>query len=266
MKFEKPVQPVRDIKTLIRRKDGTIKRIADPLASKLLASGEYYSANGTITQRAPADLEKLTKELPNKITAVVANYKTKDLISQSVNQFRKFYSSLALIIVDGSGYDTSSEWIYKFAKTDKNTTCLFNTFNLHHGPSLHAGILLARTNIIYTFDSDTLIVKGGLIEAMYDKISSVETWYGIAIVDPVNRKGFDNINGKIKYINPRCALINKEQYLKYKPFTKHGAPCIDAMVDLHDREKDHLLINFDYWPYITHEFKGTVKRTGGYHL
>lgn len=266
MKFEKPVQPEKPIRTIIRKRDGVIKRVADGLAAQFISSGEYYAADGVISTPLPTTYNKLVTEIPKLITAVTVNYKTKDLIKQSVSQFRKYYPTMPLIIVDGSSYETSSDWIYRFGKTDQNTTCLFNTFNLHHGPSLHAGILLARTEIIFTFDSDTFIVKAGLIEAMYDKVSRTKEWYGIAVVDPVNRKGFDQANGKIKYINPRCTLINKKQYLKFKPFIKHGAPCIDAMIDLHDKEQDHLLINFDYWPYIKHEFKGTVKRTGGYHL
>jgi hypothetical protein len=211
--------------------------------------------------------KNLKKEVTTSITAITVNYKTLDLISKAIDCFRKFYPKVPLIIIDGSTYDPSSDWIFKFSQQDKNTTCLFNTFNLHHGPSLHAGLTLTRTPYAYLFDSDTFHKQDGLLEQMLYLTKQHKEWFMVGKIGIVRENGYDDkINGTIKYINPRCALVNCKTYFSFKPFIKHGAPCISSMIDVNKRKCENLLLDFDYWPYVNHLFMGTVHRTGGFHL
>lgn len=189
------------------------------------------------------------------ITAITVNYMTTDLIEQSINSFRSFYPETPIIIIDNSNFDDSTEWIYKFAKQDRNTSLIIMNRNMHHGPGMHQGILLANTKKILLFDTDITFLKDGLLETMI-KCAPPNRWYGVGNIEMCRGA---------KYVHPRCMLLNKEEYLKHNQFIRHGAPCIRAMLQLRDL-REPVLVDFDCYRFVLHEKRGTVKRTGGYHL
>ena len=215
------------------------------------------------------------------VTAITVNYKTKDLIETSLIQFRKYYPDIQLIIVDGSSFDESSEWIYEFAKKDKKTRVLFNNFNIHHGPGMDTGLRLVRTPYSFLFDTDTNIVKDGMIEKMLNMVAFNQDFYSIGTLHNINDYGFDIMppyNGliiqnvtKIKerdkgihYIHPRAKLLNNKQYFQFFPFIKHGAPCAAAYKSLQKANKQNLLFHFPVLEYIVHPDGkgGTVAKSG----
>jgi len=203
-------------------------------------------------------------ELENEIVAVIPNYKTPDLIARCVNSFRTYYPNIKLILIDNSKYDISSKWIYQFAEEDQNTTCLFNTFNMHHGPSMDTGIKLSPLPLVFIIDSDVVITKPNLIEDMYKVIATTKDWLAIGWITPINHKGFDVPRNKphIPYCSPQCMIVNKETYLQYPPFIKHGAPCINTMKHIKIHKLDHQLIHFNWKEYAAHLRGGTQKRFG----
>jgi len=64
------------------------------------------------------------------------------------------------------------------------------------------------------------------------------------------------------YIHPYCMLIKKSEYVKYRPFKKHGAPCIDNMIDIHNNKKQIELSHFNIEDYVNLEIRGTRKIWG----
>ena len=57
-------------------------------------------------------------------------------------------------------------------------------------------------------------------------------------------------------------LINKEEYIKHKPFVKHGAPCIKSMVDLHFKKLMNTLSHFEIEDYVNLRIRGTRSKWG----
>ena len=47
---------------------------------------------------------------------------------------------------------------------------------------------------------------------------------------------------------------------KYRPFKKHGAPCLDNMIDVNNSKEDDLLIHVDNNNRWSHDGRGTIKR------
>ena len=57
-------------------------------------------------------------------------------------------------------------------------------------------------------------------------------------------------------------LINRNSYLEFKPFIKHGAPCIESMIDIYNKNKINLLSNFNIENYVNLRIRGTCSKWG----
>ena len=215
------------------------------------------------------------------VTAIVVSYKIVDILKESLKCFRKFYPDMELIIIDGSSFDESSDWVYSFAKKDKKTRVVFNDYNIHHGPGMNSGLRLTNTPYAFLFDSDTNILKGGMIEKMLNVASLNQDFYSIGTLHNVNDYGIDtmipyessdiqnitDIEGRsddIQYIHPRAKLVQIKQYFKYYQFIKHGAPCVGAYKSIQNAGKQNLLFHFPVSEYIYHPTGkgGTVGKLG----
>jgi len=199
-----------------------------------------------------------------KTAAMVVNYKTKDLISKSVLSFRKYYPDIHLLIVDGSSYDDSTDWVYKFCQEDLNSTLIACTFNIHHGPGMNLGLHLLNYDYVYIFDSDTFLNKASLLEQMFKIVRDLPSWYGVGDVVGVQDNGMDDNENGFPYLHPRCMLIQRCMYFKFHPFFKHGAPCIKAMTQIKNQGLTKLLIDFnvDAFLNVNHGLIKTCKRYG----
>jgi len=203
--------------------------------------------------------------LLKNVTAIVISYKIiENVLETSLKHFRKYYPDMQLIIIDGSSFDDSSKWVYDFAKKDKKTR-----------------IRLTRTPYSFLFDSDSNIIKEGLIEKMLNVASLNQNFYSIGTLHNVNEYGVDVMSpyessdiqrvDKIKdrqkgicYIHPRAKLIQIKQYFQFYPFIKHGAPCGGAYMSIQKANKQNLLFHFPVTEYIDHPTStgGTVRHTG----
>lgn len=57
-------------------------------------------------------------------------------------------------------------------------------------------------------------------------------------------------------------LISNEEYKNHKPFIKHGAPCIESMIDLKMKKLTHMLSHFEISDYVNLKTRGTVNLWG----
>jgi len=204
------------------------------------------------------------------ITAITVNYNTPDFLERLLSSFRKHYPDIPFIVIDGSDTDKYNE-IKPF--TDKYSVEIhhFNG-NIHHGPGLAYGLAVANTERVLFLDSDLIVVNPGFVEDLNSKLHTHS--YGIGDVQTVNEKGF-NVDKGMAYLHPACALINKSVAILYPLPIKHGAPMINAMIEINKQGRGYLL-QHEEWvtndfrntdkKYIIHDWQGTVNRTGGYHL
>ena len=216
------------------------------------------------------NLDKVEKNKMASIShtcGIVVNYKTPDLINKYLANFRKYFSDLHLVIVDNSNYDRSTDLIYSICKRDGNMTLLANVFNIHHGPGLHKAIQYVEDYFKFALimDSDILFHKKGILNDM-NKILP-EKFICCGKIGQVTKRGIGTTNrNSILYIHPSCMYLNINEYLQFPPAKLHGAPFIDTFSSVKEQGKQNLLIDFEVSNYINHLGRGTVTRTGGYHI
>lgn len=203
------------------------------------------------------------------VTALTVNYNTPDLLERLLISFRQFYDNPYLVI-DGSdklNYRKIKSYEKKF-----NVRIIHFPFNIHHGPGISYGIKQITTDRILLLDSDIIVMKQGFLEDLDRKLT--KTAYGIGDIQIVNNRGM-NVAAGIKYLHPACALINRKIVLKYSLPILHGAPMIKAMIEIHNEGLSETMLIHEPWInndfrkpvklFISHEWQGTVQKTGGYH-
>ncbi len=204
--------------------------------------------------------------MTNNVEVLTVHYKTPDLIYRQYNSVRKIYPTIPYRIIDGS--DDGQFYFEDLEKEDKNIKVERLGYNIHHGPGMHYGITTSFYDFLLIMDSDVYIKKE-IINDMYNHYKG----YAVGKELMVDKKGLEKDQhkkywwksfNKIKYpyIHPSCILINKNAYLQFKQFKKHGAPCIDAMIDIFNKNKTDILSSFNLEGYIELEEKGTRKRWG----
>lgn len=201
-----------------------------------------------------------------EISILTVHYNTPKLLTDLLDSIDKYYPTIEVYIVDGSDNKEIIQVVKEICLGRKNYHLFSMGKNIHHGPGIDYGIHKIATPYILLVDTDSKIIKGGLIEAMYCELTA--DFYGIGTIEYVNRDGW-NVDREIgiPYLHPRCSLLSKKAYLDYKPAHKHGAPMINAMTDLYDQGQSAKLKYFDKMDdYYVHTGRGTVNLTGGYHL
>lgn len=207
----------------------------------------------------------MTKLSESNTQLVTVNYNTPDLVIklyQSIVDNLKL--DLHLTVVDGSNsVDTE---LNKLSNTESRLHLINMGSNIHHGPGLHFGILHTMSKFIIVVDTDVTFDNNYWIDQVNKTINDIDIFYGVGNVQSVDRSGHNttHITSKtIKYLHPHLALLNTSMYRLYKPFIRHGAPCISAMTDLHDKGHGYLLIDIPATGY-THVGRSTLKRHNNY--
>lgn len=210
------------------------------------------------------------------IPVISVSYNSAELIDELLSSFRQFYRN-PVTIIDGSDeqhYRAIEAVCARYAEV----RFIHFDYNIHHGP----GMAWAFQNLelqgkVLVLDSDVVLVAPGLIEAMAAELEA--GMYGVGYVNHVNEGGFDvdYEAGAIRYLHPACMMVNIEVLRQWPMPTRHGAPMTVPMLALHRAGQDSLIrgieaIRQDFsseYPdkhYLRHDWQGTVKRTGGYHL
>ena len=202
----------------------------------------------------------------NSIEIVSVHYKTPDLICRQYESVRKIYPEIPYRIIDGS--DDGIAYFEDLEATDKHFNVERLRYNIHHGPGMDFAIRNSAYDFLLILDSDVSL-KMPLIEMMMENFCG----YSVGrkrMVNTLGRQSWeDGWVGKLFpkmykyiYIHPVCMLIGKEAYLQFKPFIKHGSPCIDAMIDIFRQKKTNLLAGVELDDFITVEWNTTGKRWG----
>ena len=213
----------------------------------------------------------------SRIPLISVSYNTSDLVDELLRSFRQFYQANPITIIDGSGEEHYRE-VQAVCARYNGVHFIHFDYNIHHGP----GMAWAYQNLslhgpVLVLDSDVLILNPGLLEALVAELKP--GMYGVGYVNHVNERGFDVDYevGAVRYLHPACMLCNIEVVRNWPMPTKHGAPNTEPMLAIHKAGK-HELIQGVHWVkddfsrssepkhYLRHDWQGTVKRSGGYHL
>ncbi|MEA4937341.1 hypothetical protein SDC9_68633 [bioreactor metagenome] len=200
----------------------------------------------------------------NNVEIVSVHYKTPELIYNQYKTVREFYPENPYRIIDGS--DDGIVYFSDLEDNDVNFKVERFGYNIHHGPGMDYAIKNSVYEYILILDSDV-----SLIEPPIQKMMDVFSGYAVGKRLIVNANGIEKWQKKwwwiskpfiYSYIHPYCMLIKKEAYLEFKPFKKHGAPCLDAMIDIYNRQKTHLLTEFQIEDYVNLILRGTRGKWG----
>lgn len=198
-----------------------------------------------------------------KVKIVSVHYKTPDLIYNQYNSVRKFYPEIKYEIIDGS--DNGKKYFVNLEKKDSNFIVRRFGYNIHHGPGMDYVIKNSSEEFLLILDSDVSL-KTELLTPMTNNFDGIAK--GMKII--VNDDGFESWqkaqtksnNFIFTYIHPYCMLIDRNKYTSFKPFKKHGAPCIDFMMDVYEKGRSDQLIHFDIKDYVNLAIRGTRSKWG----
>jgi hypothetical protein len=211
----------------------------------------------------------------DSIPVISVSYNSAELIEDLLSSFRAFYPN-PVTIIDGSG-EQHYRAIEAVCARYPDVRFIHFDYNIHHGP----GMAWAFQNLelagpVLVLDSDVQVLKRGFLESMMDELKP--GMYGVGYVNHVNEGGFDvdYEAGAIRYLHPACMLVNIEVLRQWPMPTRHGAPMTEPMLAIHRAGRDELIRGIewikqdfaldDVHHFLRHDWQGTVKRTGGYHL
>lgn len=194
-----------------------------------------------------------------RVTAVVVNYQTPDLLETAVRSFHEQYPDVRLLIVDNGSKDESRSVIETLAaQLGTSIEPIFLDENRYHGPAMDLGIRKAQTPLVYIFDSDTETKKGGFLEEM-SRLLVPDDAYGSGKIARVNKRGFAADDGTPVLVSAHM-LLQREIYLALPPFVHHGLPALDNFRAA--AEKGYRLAPFPIDEYVEHFGRGTAERFG----
>lgn len=198
-----------------------------------------------------------------KVKIVSVHYKTPDLIYNQYNSVRKFYPKIKYEIIDGS--DDGKKYFVDLEKKDPNFVVKRFGYNIHHGPGMDYAIKNSSEEFLLILDSDVSL-KSSLIDPMIEDFTGISKGLRIMInkdgVSSLQSNRTENQNFSYPYIHPYCLLIDRNKYISFKPFKKHGAPCIDFMMDVYEKGQSDQLIHFDINDYVNLVIRGTRSKWG----
>ena len=211
----------------------------------------------------------------DSIPIISVSYNSAELIEELLSSLRAHYAN-PVTIIDGSGaehYRAIEAVCARYA----NVRFIHFDYNIHHGP----GMAWAFQNLelqgpVLVLDSDVVVLNRGFVESMLEQLRP--GMYGVGYTNHVNEGGFDvdYEAGAIRYLHPACMLVNIEVVRQWPMPTRHGAPMTVPMLALHRAGRDDLIAGIAWLKedfkvdgvnhYLRHDWQGTVKRVGSYHL
>lgn len=198
------------------------------------------------------------------ITAAIVNYGTPRLTRMAVWSLRTAYPDLPIVVVENGSPDDSADVLRQLRDEAEHLTVLESDRNLHHGPGLDLAIRHIDTEWVLLFDSDCILYRGGLLEAMLAESPDAYLIGERLQVDELGYGASSDGDGPLHpYVHPKCALVRRSEYLGLPPFEKHGVPCLRNQITA--AEKGHALTHFPVVDYVYHIGRGTAG-TYGYNL
>ncbi len=197
-----------------------------------------------------------------RVAAAIVNHGTPDLTRMAVWSLRGHYPDLPITVVESGSADDSAERLRALADEVRPFTLVECAHNVHHGPGLDLAIRAMDAEWALVFDSDCILYRPGLLEAML-ALPAAPGAYMIGDVVTIDAMGYRPDGGAQEtwaYVHPRCALVRRATYERLPPFEKHGVPCLAN--EKAAAAQGHPLVHFPVDAYVYHFGRGTAARHG----
>jgi len=196
-----------------------------------------------------------------KLSVIIINFQTPDLLKNAVETFRAFYPAVDVLIVDNGSRDNSLDIINQLIEKHPSSTRLLKfSENIFHGPAMHAAIEQTDKEYIFLLDSDTETTKGSFLEKMIELMQPAKKIYSIGQLDRVDKRGFITNKNGTPAIRTYGMMLNRNHYLQLHPFEHHGLPTLKNFTDAH--RLGFAVLNFPIENYVRHLGRGTASRFG----
>ncbi len=195
-----------------------------------------------------------------RVTAIIVNYRTPELLVLAVESFRIFYPRMPLVLVDNGSDVQTVHVVQNLVERDSTVVSgIYLNENIFHGPAMHRAIAAVKTPYVFILDSDTETLQGGFIELMLAKFESDEA-YAVGESVRVTKRGFVSASGKITVPISAYLLLDKLKYGKLPPFIHHGLPLLNNFAAA--QKRGWTVEDFPIDTYVKHLGRGTVKKFG----
>lgn len=196
-----------------------------------------------------------------RVTTVIVNYQTPELLRKAVLSFRKHYPDNSILIFDNGSEDDSKKVINELKiQYPESIRTHFEGENIYHGPALDKSVReLVETEFCFFLDSDTVTKKKGFLEKGLEILSSDEKNYALGYKLNANKRGFKDPDGSPIILTPYL-LMKTEPYDRFPPFLHHGQPVLFNFREAH--KNGYKLIHFPMEQYIDHLWRGTASKYG----
>lgn len=142
------------------------------------------------------------------VTVVIVNWESLEYLAVAVHALRRFSpDSLQIIVVDNCSSDGSREWLR--ARSDVREILL--PVNVHHGPAMDIGFLMARTQYVISLDVDAFPTSSGWLDSMLNPLSQGAEVSGAA-------------SQRAPYVHPCMLAMRRERFVSEQhTFTSRGS-------------------------------------------
>lgn len=142
------------------------------------------------------------------VTVVIVNWESLEYLAVAVHALRRFSpASLQIIVVDNFSGDGSREWLR--ARSDIREILL--PVNVHHGPAMDIGFLVARTQYVLSLDVDAFPISRTWLDSMLKPLSHGAEVSGVA-------------SQRAPYVHPCMLAMRRERFvLEQHSFKSRGS-------------------------------------------
>ena len=162
------------------------------------------------------------------VCVLICHRNTYDNIRLAVTSVMTHYPDLDVYVLDGMSTDYSRLWLKTREQIYPRLHVLdWTTGYNSHGAMMDAALrTMLSTPWVWILDSDVVIRKRE--ELLLEGYAN-----GTLMMQSRLKEGCAPAEGSdcVRYVHPSNMLLNREKYLKYRPFSDHGAPCIWNMID-----------------------------------
>jgi len=172
------------------------------------------------------------------VTAIIVNFKTRDLTRGALKSLQSFYPDLPVVLVDNGSDDASTKFI-RSAGEHEGITAVLHKRNLGHGPALDDALSRVATAHAFLMDSDCVVQRGGFLEEMQALFTVDPLLYAAGWLRWVDRKTGVPLEWHVeqppakqfvRYAHPAALLLDVAKYHTLAPFAHHGAPALFNML------------------------------------
>ena len=194
------------------------------------------------------------------VAAVTVHYQTPDFLRTAVDSFRKKYPAVPLLIIDNGSDEPDKRAVQELeAKYPNAIRVLYLPENIFHGPAMHRAMSEIAEDLIFFFDTDTEMLRGGLLEAMALLFEEDSLLYAVGKKAVVNRRGFHAVEG-IEIVQTPSMMIRRSLYHQLPPFEHRGMPTLTNYRAAHRMEYHFADVPVENS--IRHDGRGTAGKFG----